>query len=629
MIQVYSPSNTSYEMNGNAVLHPIKCQANFKLNGTWNLELENPIDENFELLGVGSVISAPTPYGDYQLYRIINSFKSDDSVEAVAYPIFMDSKKDCFIWDTRPTNVNGQTALTQMLKSNPKYSASSDIKKASTSYFIQKNFIEALNGNNDNSFLKRWGGEVIYNNFEIIVNQRIGSDNGLKVEFGFNLLGISEDVDMSEVVTRIIPKAYNGYILPNQETIDSPNIDKYPIVYYAEIEYQDIKLKEDANDSDISNGIIVCDTLNDLYAALRKKAQEEFNNGIDLPKISYNVDMVDLSKTDLYKNYKMLTTVNLGDTVHAKHKHLKIETSARVIEMSYDCLTKEVVDLKLGDFESNYFDNASSIINSVDRVIDTSNNTLMANRISGVINLLNASLKAQKDIAQKQDVRAILFEDLDPNSPTFGAMCLGTQGIQISKKRNPTNNDWMWGTAINFNSIIADYIITGILTDREGKFYLNLDTGELKMKDGTFVGKIESAVIKGSKILGGEININDNFNVDKNGNLVSNGNATFRGKMISSDADISGKITSENGTIGGWNINSNGLSKGKVVIKNSGITNIYTWADIYIIRLIIMEVIPSDPDMIAHYDMNGDGQITPADYVMLKNRLSETMSGGE
>lgn len=505
MIQIYQSSNNRFNMNGDAILNPTKCEASFILNGAWYLELENPIDENINMLGVGAVISAPTPYGTNQLYRIVDCDKSDDSVILTAYPIFMDAKNDCFIWNTRPTNVTGKTALNQMLQSNPKYRASSNISKVSTAYYEQKNFIEALNGGDDNSFIKRWGGEIAYNNFEIIVNDRLGSDNGLRAEFGFNLMGVSEKVDMSNVVTRIIPKAFNGYVLPNHETVDSPNINKYPIIYQKVIEYQDIKLKEDSNETDIENGVIVCASLEQLYTALRKRAKEEFESGVDLPNIAYEVDMVDLSKTALYKNYQLLTTVNLGDSVHVKNRKLNIETTARVVEMTYDCLTREVIVLKLGDFEANYFNETSSITNAIVKVLDTSNNTIMAKRVAGVINLLTTSLRAQKNIAQRQDVRAILFEDLDSNSPTFGALCIGTQGIQISKERNPTNTDWQWGTAINFKSIIADYIIAGILTDREGKFYLNLDTGELRMRDGTFVGIITGSTIQGGTIEGATI----------------------------------------------------------------------------------------------------------------------------
>lgn len=51
--------------------------------------------------------------------------------------------------------------------------------------------------------------------------------------------------------------------------------------------------------------------------------------------------MVDLSKTDMYKDYKKLLNVNLGDTAHIGHRRLNITTEARVISMTYDMITKK------------------------------------------------------------------------------------------------------------------------------------------------------------------------------------------------------------------------------------------------------------------------------------------------
>ena len=605
MIQLYKSTNTDYEMNGDYTLSPLSCEFECNLNDTWLLTIENPTDNSLEDFTIGAVVSAPTPYGDKQLFRIYDVSKDDDGISASAFPIFLDARNDCFLWDVRPSNVTGQTALNQMI-TNKKYSARSNITKTSTAYYVQKNLIEALNGDDDNAFLKRWGGEIAYNNYEIIVNDRIGSDNGLKVEFGFNLLGVEEQINNEDIVTRIIPKAYNGYILPNNETVDSPLINNYPIVYTRVIEYQDIKLIDDAQEDDAENGITVCNTLEELYDALRTRAQEEYENEIDLPQITYNVDMVDLSKTDLYKDYKNLLTVNLGDTVHVKHRKLGIETSARVIRLTYDCIAKKVESLVLGDYEANYFNDVSSIANSASRVINTSNNTLMADKIAGIINLLNTSLRAQKDIAQKQDVRAILFEDLDKSSPTFGALCIGTQGIQIAKKRNATDTDWQWGTAIDFQSINADYVITGILTDRQGNFYLDMNTGDLRMKNGTFIGNITGGSIKigsnfsvdssgnlvaknakfqgsvsgssisGTNITGGSIKIGSNFSVDSNGNLVAK-NASFQGNI--SGSNISGtNITG--GNINGSTVETNeNINCGTYIYlnnkNNSAISGVY------------------------------------------------------
>ena len=488
MIQIYAPSNKNFDMNGE-VLHPEQCNASFILNGVWVVELEcsfNPaIVEN-------AVLSAPTPYGRKQLYRLKNVVKDDEISYATGYPIFLDSKNDCFLYDVRPTNKNGQEALDIMLDGS-KYSAHSNITNVATSYYINKNFIEALNGNDENTFINRWGGEIAYNNYQIIVNERIGSDKGLRAEFGFNLTGIKETIDTSNVVTSIVPVAFNGRMLPDNKTVDSPLINHYPVASVKKLEYKDIKYIEDVDENEDLTGITVCNTLDELYTALRTRASAEYENEIDKPDITYDINIVDISKTDFYKDYKQLMTVNLGDTVHCKHRRLNIETSARVIEMTYDCILEEVIDLKLGDYKPTYFDRMTDNSVVIDKVVNKENQTLMADKVRGIINLLNTSLIAQKNIAQKQDVRAILFEDLDPASDTFGAMCIGTQGIQIAKQRNETNTAWIWGTAIDFKSIYAQYIITGILSDKLGNFYLDMDTGELRMKNGIFTGRIEGS----------------------------------------------------------------------------------------------------------------------------------------
>lgn len=565
MIQLYEPSNTNFRMNGE-VLHPTRCEASFILNGAWILELECPYNPGID---ANAVLAVPTPYGDRQLYRIKEIEKDDDYCFAVAYPIFLDSKNDCFLFDVRPTDKNGQEALNIMLNGS-KYSASSNITRIATSYFYNKNFIEALNGNEDNSFICRWGGEIAYNNFEVIVNDRLGTDNGLRAEFGFNLTGINESVDMSNVVTSIIPIAFNGRMLPDKETVDSPLINNYPVARVKVFTYEDIRYIEDIDENEDVTDITVCSTLDELYAALRARASSEYEKEIDKPDITYEISIIDVSKTDLYKDFKQLTTVNLGDTVHCKNKRLNIEKSARVIKMTYDCILKEVIDLTLGDYIPSYFDNMTDNSVVVDKVVNKENNTLVADKISGIINLLNTSLKAQKNIAQKQDVRAILFEDLDPDSPTFGAMCLGTQGIQISKIRNETNTSWIWGTAIDFQSIYAQYVITGILSDKLGNNFWNLDTGELSTKH-----------------------------------------------MKAVDADISGKLTSTEGEIGGFGIAKDGFIK----TTNTVLKKTYTNDDVTKIRNIIMGSITPTASDYTYYDMNGDGKITASDYLFVETLL--------
>lgn len=67
-----------------------------------------------------------------------------------------------------------------MTAPNKMYSAKSDIKKLSTAYYQTKNLIEAINGNDENSFINRWGGEILYNNYQITIDDHVGGDYGVQ-----------------------------------------------------------------------------------------------------------------------------------------------------------------------------------------------------------------------------------------------------------------------------------------------------------------------------------------------------------------------------------------------------------------------------------------------------------------
>lgn len=478
MIQLYIQGNTDYEKNGDLVLFPSLCEITQILNGSWMLEFELPVVGNSHLLvKENCVISAPAPNGTTQLFRIYEVVRNETYIIAYAMPIFMQAAYDCFLTDVRPTNKTGQQAL-DILMAGTQYSGTSDITSVNTAYYINKTLIEALQSDDDNSFLNRWGGEVYYNNFHITINKRIGADNGMKAKFGWNLAGMQQRVNMQNVVTRIVPIAYNGYALPSPGYVDSPKINNYPFVRVRVIKYDDIRLQEDVTGTEMEGYA----TLAELQQALTERAQSEFEAGIDLPEISYTVNIVDLSKTEQYKDISDLVKVNLGDTVHCENERLGIETEARCTELIWDCIHERVKELKLGQYE-DYFTKISSVVNSASQVINQGNNTVKGEAIYGIIDAMQAQLRLQNTAAEKLDVRAFYMEDTDPTSPLYGAMSIGTQGFQIANSRLPDNSDWDWKTFGTAKGFVADYLIGGILASQnyqEGVqgFKMNLNTGE-------------------------------------------------------------------------------------------------------------------------------------------------------
>lgn len=584
MIQIYKPDNTNYNNNGDITLLPSSASVHVTLNGAWTAELMHPIDQEgrWKYITEESVIKMPSFNGD-QLFRIKNVQKQDSGVTASMDPIFYDAMGDCWLEDIRPTAKNGQEALDIMLAPNSKYSGQSDITKATTAYYENVNFFEALNGDIDQSFIKRWGGEILFDNFTVIVNNRVGGDYGVELRYGKNIPkdGMSEETDTSEIITRIYPKAYNGRTITGNISVDSPLINAYPTVKTAEMEFDDVKLVTDLQ-GDAEDTDIVCDTQEELDAALTQKCNEQYDAGVDKPIVTINADMVLLQNTEQYKDVQMLESVSLGDTVHCINNHLGITTNARVIELEYDSIRKKVSSVVIGDFKSNYFDGLTSSAQKIDSVINA-DGSVMAEKVQGILNGIYTQLRLQSTAAQPVEGDAFKVENLDEESPLYGAMVWGTQGIQISTTRTADGRDWDWTTAVTANGIVANAIITGILSDKTGTNYWNLDTGEFRMTSAAFQIDGESideyiadrASSSGSLV----ILLSNDFSgvaTDANG---GNGNysecyTTVSVMLGASDVTGAAEIiaSASDGVVGSWDVASHTYTVSNMTTDNGTVT---------------------------------------------------------
>lgn len=489
MIQIYKKDNINYDSNGDMTLFPKTAVITASINAVWTAIMTHEIDSEgrWKYIQEDAVVKLPS-FNGMQLFRIKKVIKKMSGIEATMYPIFFDSKKDCMLLDVRPTEKSGQEALDIMTASNPKYKGESNIKSKATAYYVTKNLMEAINGEDENSFVNRWGGEICFDNYKVIINERMGKDNGVQILYGKNISdkGLQETVNMQDVVTRIVPKAYNGYMIEGDTPwVDSDLIEKYPTVQYGVMTFEDVKMRADEQESDAKNGVVICDTQDELKTALTTKCQEQYAKGLDKPSISISVDIDLLQNSELYEDVKILEEISLGDTIHCKHSVLEVTTDSRAIGIEYDSIHKRVQAVTIGEIQYDCFSEISSVINRVDQTI-RSDGTLIGQQVMGIINGVKAQLKAQSTIAQKQAVRAVIFEDLDPESPTFGAMCLGTLGFEIASKRTEDGRDWEWSTFGTGQGFFADYIVAGtMLADRILGGTLRI--GGIKDKDGTII----------------------------------------------------------------------------------------------------------------------------------------------
>lgn len=501
MIQLYKAGNTAYDMNGDFVLDATRAELSMQLNGSWCLELEIPQtdDDTVKAFEHDTVVKVDLPRWKGQLFVVTDPKRTNyDTIAAQCYPIGMyDAQNELIVRDCRPTQMTGKDALEYILRASGglgKYSVDCNIVKLNTAYYMRKNFMEALASDDDNSFLNRWGGEIIYDNYTFRVYEQAGQNRDFVIEASKNIAGFTVSEDDSGYCDVIIPVGYNGWTCPSEVRRDVTS----RVLHKRFVEYPSIKHIDDASDDDKTDPTItVCKTDAEMQSALEKAAQASFAAGEFQRAYTYDIDFVDLRGYGGYEQYDDLLYLWLGDRVQVKNLDRHIQTEQKVIGLTYDLVLDEITQLTLGTAAKDFFSATSQAVSDMQKVITTKEGqkTLVAERVSGVMNALQTNLRAQRSASQKQDVMAMLFEDIDENSPTFGAMSLGTQGLCISRKRLPDDSGWDWtgSTAIDFNSIYANHIITGLLSGKGGNFWFDLDTGRFELGSGLFKGDIDTS----------------------------------------------------------------------------------------------------------------------------------------
>ena len=241
-IRIYEFNSTSFNNNGICTLFPSSAIITRDLNEhEYYLELKHPIDDYGKWK---EIVEDRTIKANDQPFRIVHVQKTMTEITAYCEHIFYDLSNN-FIEDTNIVSKNGRLALDQIL-SNTVYShgfsATSDITTIANSRLVRKNVLEAILGDDDNSFINRWtngNGELDIDGYSFKINNRIGQDRGYKITYGKNLTGINAKFDMKNVITKIRPVGFDGIEL-DEKFVDSPYIDNYAMPIIREYKYEDI-----------------------------------------------------------------------------------------------------------------------------------------------------------------------------------------------------------------------------------------------------------------------------------------------------------------------------------------------------------------------------------------------------
>lgn len=359
MMILYEKTESSFNHNGlavldDAVVSPVVTE---QLNGLFSLEFDYPIHAKVsDKLRPEMIVKCPVPELQDQLFRIV---ERDDSIggllHIVAHHIFYDLAKN-LIEDTYIVNKNGSGALTQLLGATAvghSFTGTSNITTVNNVRLVRLNPVEVLiDADLDNGYQVHYGGEIVRDNFSISMLVHRGSDNGVQIRDKKNLTGYKSDLDYSSIVTRIMPEGYDGLFLP-EKYVDSPLISSYVSPKIKVIKYDNVKVGDE-------EGEFATKEL--AYAELRRLAALEFTvSHIDKPTATYDVEFAPLERTEEYKEFSSLETINLGDTVSVIHADDGFSVTARMVEYRYDPILKAFISITLGNVMPKFTDVAKDI----------------------------------------------------------------------------------------------------------------------------------------------------------------------------------------------------------------------------------------------------------------------------
>ena len=338
-------------------------------NGLLQLTASYPVSGlRYADISVGRIILAkPNQRDDVHAFRIVST-----ELDVTGYSLMIEA--DSITYDlnhniVKHLNVSGADGQTMMsaLKNaivNPSiFNFYSDINHVSSTSLDYVNPMEAIMGVKG-SFLQIWGGELKRENRRVAMFNRRGRDNVATFRLGKNIAGLKYSVDISSLVTRIIPtKSVQN---DDQTTttlegtpVDSQYINNYEQIYTLPLEFTDDSIK----------------TVADLNAAAKGWFTQSANTGRDKPTVTIDIDVLSLQDSADYQDkFKNLESVSLTDTVTVYVPEYGVNVTAIVNELHYDPILDRVTKMTVGTAKQSFADSSRTQLSDLqDKIISVQN----------------------------------------------------------------------------------------------------------------------------------------------------------------------------------------------------------------------------------------------------------------
>ena len=474
--RLYPENETNFESNGLGPLSDaLACTVEENRNGAFELSMEYPVTGVlFEELKHGSIIFAPpNDSSEPQPFRVYGKSTPLSGVVTVRAKHISYQLSHIPV---SPFTAGSCAAALQGLKTNAVEPCPFDFwtDKETVATFTVKEPASArsLLGGVAGSVLDVYGGEYEFDRYKVKLHKARGTDSGVVIAYGKNLVDIDQEESIENTITGVYPyyKDTDGNVLELPEkVVSSASAQNFPYPRTVPL--------------DCSQEWQETPSVEQLRAYASAYVEKE---GIGVPSVSLKVSFVPLWQTEEYKAIAPAERLNLCDIATVRFEKLGVNARAKVVQTVYDVLAGRYESITLGEASTNLADTIVAQDKAINAKADTSDLEAAAANASAWITGNNGGYVVLRRNADGQPYELLIMD-----KPTIEEATKVWRFNKSGLGYSSTGYNGTYGLAMTQDGqIVADYITTGtlsanllragVLQDKTGKvFKLDLDAGTL------------------------------------------------------------------------------------------------------------------------------------------------------
>lgn len=494
---LFSPTTTDFTTNGIGRLSDaISCKVHEARNGEFELEMQYPMTgKHFGDIVHSAIIAAkPSARRSLQAFRIYKISKPLNgrvtiNAQHISYQLSFIPVSPF----SAASLANALTGFKTNAAESCPFTLSADFTSTSSYAVPIPVSIRSYLGGTRGSILDVYGGEWEWNNYNCVLHQSRGQNNGYVIQYGKNLVDLRQEESIADTYTGIYPywESEDTTVMLPEKVVHAATAANFPFQRTIVKDFSDVWDNAPSE------------------ASLRSYANSYISrNGIGIPAVNLSLDFVNLADSEEYRDLLTTGNIDLCDIVTVRFSKLGVDVQSKVIDITWDVLKDRYDQIQIGDKRSSLADTIEDQMETITTLATADDVARTVDRATGV---LNAGRRGHVVINRNAEgfANEILFLDNENLASAVNVLRINMNGIGFSSTgyQGPYYQAWTLDGVLSLGGVNNAYGDLQIL-DPSGKKICTVNKDGYTIYDSNGSTVIGSWSHSGISLYKGVINFN-------------------------------------------------------------------------------------------------------------------------